>query len=679
MSFSLEELYALLPAEYRIRDGKLGQIKEGGPLKALLKIIAEQVAVLEEDLAQRYDDHFIETCAEWVVPYIGDLVNAHTVNDLVVADIDSRIKSRLRQRAQVANTLAYRRRKGTLAVLEQVARDASGWPARAVEFYKLLATSQAMNHVRIWNSYAPDLRRGNALALLNTPFDSIAHTVEVRRIASRQGKYNIPNVGIFLWRLRANSLSGSPAFRTGPRRYRFHPLGIDTQLFNDPNTEQSLENLAEAIHVPMPISRRLFHTNREQYYGPGKSIFLEVDGQAVDSSRIVVCKLTDHDGAWAHQPEDKYGIDPVLGRIALPKNGPDAQRITVSFRYGFSADMGGGEYVRFFPDLPSAAKVTVPTNHDRIQDALEAAGDQDRIVEVDNSDRYEESLTIDLDEGRHLELRAGNKYRPTLFINGELSVKSKSDASLTLDGFLISGGPLVVKGDLGRLSLRHCTLVPGTSLRSDGTPEKPDAPVLIVRSPSTKVEIDHCILGRLQVGDNHEVIIKDSIIDATGQEKVAYSGPGDRKSGGPLKVLNTTFIGRVLTRSLEASNTIFFSRVSGNAETSVPVFVENRQEGCLRYSFVPVTAKVPRRYHCHPGKNSDGERITPSFTSLRYGAAGYAQLLHDCAVEIREGAENGSEMGAFNALFQGHRLRNVSLRMDEYLRFNLEAGLFLVD
>ena len=34
-------------------------------------------------------------------------------------------------RAYVANTLAYRRRKGTAAVLEQLARDVTGWPARA--------------------------------------------------------------------------------------------------------------------------------------------------------------------------------------------------------------------------------------------------------------------------------------------------------------------------------------------------------------------------------------------------------------------------------------------------------------------------------------------------------------------------------------------------------------------
>src|SRR5262249_22656726 len=74
MSFDTERLYELLPAFYRVRDAEQGE-----PLKALLSVIAEQVAVLEEDLAQLYDDQFIETCAEWVVPYIGDLVGTRSL------------------------------------------------------------------------------------------------------------------------------------------------------------------------------------------------------------------------------------------------------------------------------------------------------------------------------------------------------------------------------------------------------------------------------------------------------------------------------------------------------------------------------------------------------------------------------------------------------------------------
>ena len=108
-------------------------------LRALIDVIAEQVAILEEDLAQAYDDQFIETCAEWVAPYIGDLIGYRSLHAVA-----PRIGS---PRAEVANTIAYRRRKGTASMLEQLARDVSGWDARAVEYFQQLATTQYMNHL----------------------------------------------------------------------------------------------------------------------------------------------------------------------------------------------------------------------------------------------------------------------------------------------------------------------------------------------------------------------------------------------------------------------------------------------------------------------------------------------------------------------------------------------------
>src|SRR3954454_5385682 len=138
MSFDAETLYKLLPAFIRIRDTEFAAstvgVDEPGPVKALLSVLAEQVAILEENLEQAYDDQFIETCAEWVVPYIGDLVGTRALVTWEGAPFS--------QRAQVANTIAYRRRKGAASVLEQLARDVTGWDASVVEFFQLLSTTQ---------------------------------------------------------------------------------------------------------------------------------------------------------------------------------------------------------------------------------------------------------------------------------------------------------------------------------------------------------------------------------------------------------------------------------------------------------------------------------------------------------------------------------------------------------
>ena len=125
MAYTAEQLYQLLPAIYRIRDAERGE-----PLKGLITVIAEQAAVMEEDVGRLYENWFIETCDEWVVPYIGDLLGVRGLHPVTAATFS--------HRGRVANTLSYRRRKGTASMLEQLARDTTGWPARVVECFQLL-------------------------------------------------------------------------------------------------------------------------------------------------------------------------------------------------------------------------------------------------------------------------------------------------------------------------------------------------------------------------------------------------------------------------------------------------------------------------------------------------------------------------------------------------------------
>jgi len=99
-SLAADRLYALLPAIYRIRDQAQGE-----PLRALIGLVAKEFQALEENVEQLYDDQFIETCADWVAPYIGDLIGYQPLHG-----VTPRIAS---PRAEVAHTIAYRRRKGT--------------------------------------------------------------------------------------------------------------------------------------------------------------------------------------------------------------------------------------------------------------------------------------------------------------------------------------------------------------------------------------------------------------------------------------------------------------------------------------------------------------------------------------------------------------------------------------
>lgn len=667
MSFGLgEKLYEMLPSVYRIRD-----VEQNGQLKELLSVIAEQIAVLEEDLAQLYDDQFIETCAQWVVPYIGDLIGARGLHTLTTTTFS--------RRAQIANTLAYRRRKGTAAVLEQLARDATGWDARVVEFFQLLATTQYMNHLRPTNHYAPNLREWELLERLNTPFDRIAHTADVRRIAVGRGKYNIRNIGIFLWRLHSYSLTESPAFKIDNRRFMFSPLGNNMALYTFPETEDKITHLAEPINVPMPISRHILKEYFNTYYGEHKSLFVRIDGKEITKEEISICNLSDISGGkWAHMPKDKYAIDPVLGRFVLPKSSPKAE-ITVSFHYGFSADMGGGEYGRsntFTEDSGSVEQV--PSDYEEIQDALDqvkAGG----VVEIENSGWYEKISSIEVATGKHIKLRAADKQRPCLILKNDLKISGGDDSRLTLNGLLVSGGTLLVSDKLRELTLRHCTLVPGLTLTRDGIPQQSNVPSLVVKSANTEIVIENSIVGGLRVVDDAQTRITNSIIDAVTETGVAYASPDNKSAGGKLYVENCTFIGKVYTVLMElCSNTIFLSDLKKNDSWKSPVIAERRQVGCVRFSYLPRNSQVPRRYRCQPEQEEQSGRVRPQFTSLRYGDEGYCQLSLLCASEIKEGADDEAEMGAFHNLYQPQREINLRVCLDEYLRFGLEAGIFYV-
>ena len=128
-----ERLYQLLPAVHRLRDAAQGE-----PLRALLGVIEAELTGVEAGVAALYDDWFIETCAEWVVPYIGDLLGARPIRPVPSAGVSVR--------GWVAHAIACRRRKGTARVLEQAG--AARWaPAAELQAGSLTgATAMTPGH-----------------------------------------------------------------------------------------------------------------------------------------------------------------------------------------------------------------------------------------------------------------------------------------------------------------------------------------------------------------------------------------------------------------------------------------------------------------------------------------------------------------------------------------------------
>jgi hypothetical protein len=742
----LDRLYRLLPAIYRMRDAE-----QGLPLQALLRVIARQVNLVEDDIGQLYRNWFIETGEDWVVPYIGDLIGYRPVLPAGEAGQAATREGRLLERVlvprrEVANTIRYRRRRGTLAVLELLAQDVADWPARAVEFFKLLGWNQHLAHPHLSRARTADLRAVERLDLLDGPLDSLAHSVDVRRISSTRtgGRYNIPSVGVFVWRLRSYSVTHSPSYgveRAGPHCNTFSVLGQDAPLFIHPEPEPDDSHIAGELNVPAPMRRQAFARHAKRFYGPNRSLAIWAGGwagfdpkQPVPVSAIVPADLSD----WTYLPEEGHiAVDPVLGRFAFPPSQLPDRGLRVTYHYGFSADMGGGEYNRSLSD-PSARTVVEPDPHDpstevrrtvdpsvyrvgpgtdqfrRIAGALAQWRKEDpwdAVIELTESAVYVEQINITLKPGRTLQLRAANRTRPVIRLldwNTELpdalTVTLGRGSRFTMDGLMVTGRPVHLRGPErpgrgdraddacgARVVIRHCTLVPGWGLGHNCEPQRPAEPSLELYNVRASLHVAHSILGSIQVNEDEvtadpiPVCIVDSILDATGKDREAFGSPHSAMAHAVLTMRRSTVFGIVEVHAVElAENSLFAGCVN----------VARRQLGCMRFCYVPPHCRTPRRYRCQPdlveqavkditpaGEARDAAianeqlRVRPQFTSIRYGNPGYAQLARTCAMEIARGADDESEMGAFHDLFQPQREINLRTRLEEYTPADMDVGV----
>jgi len=214
-----------------------------------------------------------------------------------------------------------------------------------------------------------------------------------------------------------------------------------------------------------------------------------------------------------------------------------------------------------------------------------------------------------------------------------------------------------------------------------------------VLHPFASVTLDHCVVGPVVAVEGAEIAANDSVLDACASDEIAFCGRAPAGSGALLKVSTAaerqtgdglaygghltleacTVLGKVHARQLDVSNSLLLAALAGGGDPwPAPVWAERRQVGCMRFSFVPPGSRTPRRFRCAGDDPAD----RPFHTSLRYGDPGYMQLRRSTADAIRLGASDESEMGVTHELYAPQREDNLRIRMDEYLRFGLEAGFF---
>src|SRR5262249_11255554 len=158
-------------------------------------------------------------------------------------------------------------------------------------------------------------------------------------ISSATGKYNIGNVGIFVWRLKSVRVDRAPAIPSvadGPACFRFSQLGADSQLFNHTPT---VSGRVVESGMPGPLRVRALYDELEaaraalspgespvwRYRGDDPVVATCRDGVQVPRENIQICDL----GDWSTPPTAEsvplpggplpltcvVSVDPALGRL----------------------------------------------------------------------------------------------------------------------------------------------------------------------------------------------------------------------------------------------------------------------------------------------------------------------------------------------------------------------------
>lgn len=477
-----KSLYERLPEIYRIKDA---QQVPPYPLKATVDLVEQTVfEPIRQDIESLYHNLFIETCDDWVVPYLADLLGtSHLQGDPWTI------------RADVADTIMLRRRKGTIGAIERLTYDLTKWGVHGAELRDNCSWMQHLNHQRpdrggvppygaaISASDRPLVPFGGTMAikdpamlsLLNTAFDPYAHAPDVKKAEFGQRRINLPNLGIFLWRLTDYTVPVTKPLFDHDVNYTYHdpetgdthavtalcfhidPAGHVVRLFNAHDVDDNTQDLrvTSVDDKPGPI-----HPARLTSLSPAGNPEAYIHMETYQPDDWTVDGLHHHDqGLQIHLPNPPFSsleaftfygadltcwegslpkllapyelaIDPVLGRIIIPVLSTEQEEglkdhLLLSYTYGAVGPVGSHPVSR--PAVTETHTVNWHDDPKGLQQALEGIQDANDpvIIEIKDSMVHEVDLTgltgtIVQDGGVNLQLkspltiRAASGQRPVI-------------------------------------------------------------------------------------------------------------------------------------------------------------------------------------------------------------------------------------------------------------------------
>src|ERR1700674_2147778 len=606
-----DKLWGLIPALYRQEDSDAPDVN--GPLREMVNRIGSQAAVLRRTIDRLWEDQSIETCDDWIIPYIGDLLATNLVSSL-----DARGR-----RLDVANTIYYRRRAGTVGILEQIAHDVTGWDAKVVEFFRRLERTRhgldpemaepaetddptgfaslqrgeglvgQLTHTAIGgyadlrNVYGatqtqpacdlPSLAQSDRPAAFDPTqtgaFDEFFHKADFRAGRGKTGWHSIAGLGVFLWRLYSfGVVRATPVACPTKGLFTFDPTGRRIPLF-----ARAARNLSDAYgdhwvtpeewQLPTPIRRPLYDAEQAHLYPDSVAVYRFTGSRfdPIDPANVTV-----------HPEFGTFSVAPAFQNDVLAGG----------YHYGFPSTIGAGPFDRRTPAQPLPPDVSPAS--------LAQGGGAAPAFPAAGTVTFVDSLTYgppaDIPQVTNLMIRGRNRQRPLLRQGQATWTITGADDTSTLDfeGVFQSGGDVVLAGKFDTVRLLCCTFDPGTA-GSKTVIDKSVDPLVDLRPTRIWIEghirqlvVDRSVVGPLRTrgsGDIEHLLLKDSIIQGIRTEDL----------GDFVEVKDADRMARRLHAQLDPLSVYVWGVISANSQQMIKDYLAG---GNLAPSLNAVSAAI---------------------------------------------------------------------------------------
>jgi hypothetical protein len=700
-----ERLWEWIPAIYREEDGLA---ENPGVLRALVELFATQAAMLRRSQDRLWEDQFVELADNWAVPYIGDLVGTRMVSALNPRG----------RRVDVAKTIYYRRRAGTLRVLEELIGDIAGWDGVVVEEFRRLARARhgldpppapyAGRFTQTPPGGTADLRNTRGAALSLSPFDEYHHTPDIRRNeGGLDGRRAIPKLALHIYRVPAWEVEGVMPRQSGAAtQWTFDPSGRDIPLYQPRNRPADWDQWRGAREWELPAPMRCRVLGHEEF-----EITLALIAWLRDNAALSAAAATELLGLLGVRFPNEARMRETLGSMA---NSVELLAFAVfdAIRTrAIVADCGKSGLLPLAMRIESAPGANIAPQRigaGNLSAWSAAMPNRDAVVDPDRGRvRFLNAppapgVRFDYNIGFPAPIGAGpwdrNPATATVVTSGGGAVAAPSSGvaeisdsatyspvadvpnitNLTLQAadqqrpyLRATGAELVLTGTGGDSVL----LLDGLWIGGDGPLD------LVLDGEWQSVTLRHVTLDpggtdsqgapigavRLLVrGSVDHLIISSSI---TSQIAIDANGVVERLSVedsivarhivlplSTVELTRSTLLGALFANRLSASEAL----ITGRA------LITDTQNGCFRFSAAAPSSRTPHPYESHFLAG-----LARVFVSTDYGNPRYMQLSLAAPVELLRGAADGSEIGAYSSLRNPIKLDSLQAKIGEYAPFGL--------